>query len=65
MSDEKKRLAEARSGQRGLSEIKLTVPSELAKAWQRCTWLLVQEKGQDRLESMEEMVHDFLVKHGC
>ncbi len=47
------------------SEIRLQVPERLATAWQRCTWVLVQEKGQGRLESMEEMVRDFLIKHGC
>ena len=52
------------SGQQ-LSEIKIQVPDDLARAWQRCSWLLVQEKGTSRLQSMEEMVRDFLVKHGC
>ncbi len=48
-----------------LAEITVLVPEDLAVAWQRCSWILVQEKGQDRLESMAEMVQDFLVKHGC
>lgn len=48
-----------------LSEIKILVPDNLAAAWQRCSWVLIQEKKQNRLESMEEMVRDFLVKHGC
>jgi hypothetical protein len=48
-----------------LSEIRILVPAELSTAWQRCSWALVQEKGQGRLESMEEMVRDFLIKHGC
>lgn len=51
--------------QSGLSEIKILVPDNLSVAWQRCSWVLVQEKGQSRLESMEEMVRDFLIKHGC
>ena len=51
--------------QQGLSEIRILVPDDLYAAWQRCSWVLVQEKGQGRLESMEEMVRDFLVKHGC
>ena len=51
--------------QSGLSEIKILVPDSLSIAWQRCSWVLVQEKGQSRLESMEEMVRDFLIKHGC
>ena len=49
----------------GMEEIKLLVPTHLSVAWQRCSWLLVQEKDQSRLESMEEMVRDFLTKHGC
>jgi hypothetical protein len=53
------------SSQEGLTEIRILVPAELSAAWQRCSWVLVQEKGQGRLESMEEMVRDFLVKHGC
>ncbi len=48
-----------------LTEITVLVPEDLAVAWQRCSWVLVQEKGQGRLESMAEMVRDFLVKHGC
>ena len=51
--------------QQGLTEIRMLVPDELSTAWQRCSWVLVQEKGQGRLESMEEMVRDFLLKHGC
>jgi len=48
-----------------LSEIKLQVSEDLARAWQRCSWLLVQESGKSRLQSMEEMVRDFLIKYGC
>ena len=56
---------DAGPGAQELSEIRIQVPGELAIAWQRCSWVLVQEKGQGRLESMEEMVRDFLVKDGC
>lgn len=49
----------------GYGEVRLLVPENLAAAWQRCSWILVQEKGQTRLDSMEEMVRDFLLKHGC
>ena len=55
----------AAARQQGLTEIRILVPDELSTAWQRCSWVLVQEKGQGRLESMEEMVRDFLLKHGC
>ncbi len=48
-----------------LAEIKLLVPESLAVAWQRCSWVLVDETGKDRKKIMEEMVYDFLVKHGC
>ena len=49
----------------GYGEVRILVPENLAAAWQRCSWVLVQEKGQARLDSMEEMVRDFLIKHGC
>jgi len=48
-----------------LAEISLQVPEHLAVAFQRCSWVLVQEKGQSQLETMEEMVRDFLIRHGC
>jgi len=48
-----------------LAEIRIQVPEDLARAWQRCSWVLVEETGKSRLQSMEEMVRDFLVKHGC
>lgn len=56
---------DGQADQAGLEEINIQVPADLRVAWQRCSWVLVQEKGQSRLESMEEMVRDFLVKHGC
>ncbi|MGI9538406.1 MAG: hypothetical protein ACR2PB_15145 [Desulfocapsaceae bacterium] len=49
----------------GYGELRVLLPADLAAAWQRCSWVLVQEKGQTRLDSMEEMVRDFLIKHGC
>ena len=45
--------------------ITIKVPEDLYRAYQRCTWILANETGRDRLQIMEEMVHDFLVKHGC
>lgn len=48
-----------------LHELKLLVPAELHRAWQRCSWVLVSETGCSRTDIMSEMVHDFLVKHGC
>ena len=49
----------------GLEELTITVPADLYRAYQRCTWILINETGRDQLEIMDEMVRDFLVKHGC
>jgi len=46
-------------------ELKLLLPNDLFRAWQRCSWLIVNESDTTRLEIMEEMVRDFLCKHGC
>jgi len=48
-----------------LAEIKLLVPDDLYRAFQRCVWILVHETGRDQLDIMREVVHDFLVKHEC
>jgi len=47
------------------SEIKLFVREDLYRAFQRCVWIQVHESGRDRLEIMEEVVVDFLIKHSC
>lgn len=52
-------------GQLDLVELKLLVPADVQRAWQRCSWVLVSETGRSRTAIMHEMVHDFLVKHGC
>ena len=49
----------------GLEELTIKVPADLYRAYQRCTWILINETGRDQLEIMDEMVRDFLVKHGC
>lgn len=49
----------------GLEELTIKVPEDLYRAYQRCTWILINETGRDQLEIMEEMVRDFLVKHRC
>ena len=45
--------------------ITIKVSAPLYRAYQRCTWVIVNETGKDQLEIMDEMVRDFLVKHGC
>ena len=49
----------------GTQEIKLFVRDDLYRAFQRCIWMEVHESGRDRLEIMEEVVVDYLIKHGC
>jgi hypothetical protein len=48
-----------------LVELKLKMPEDLYRAYQRCSWIITHETGRDQLQIMEEMVHDFLVKHQC
>ena len=49
----------------GLVELKLKIPEDLHRAYQRCSWIITHETGRDQLQIMEEMVHDFLVKNQC
>ena len=62
--DEKKALT-AEESREGLTELKLMIPDNLYRAYQRCSWIITHETGRDQLEIMEEMVLDFLVKNGC
>ena len=48
-----------------LEEIKLWVPADRYRAFQRCVWILVHETGRNQLDVMHEVVEDFLIKHGC
>jgi len=45
--------------------LQVHVSRELYRAFQRCTWVIINETGRDQLDIMDEMVRDFLVKHGC
>lgn len=49
----------------GTELLQLRIDAALYRAFQRCTWILVHESGRDRMAIMEEMVRDFLIKHGC
>lgn len=53
------------AGADGLVELKLKVPADLYRAYQRCSWIIINETGRDQLDIMEEMVYDFLVKNEC
>ncbi|MEK6202047.1 MAG: hypothetical protein N2A40_06465, partial [Desulfobulbaceae bacterium] len=48
-----------------LAELKLQIPQDMVVAYQRCSWIIVHETGRNPLQVMEEMVRDFLIKHGC
>lgn len=48
-----------------LVELKIVLPEDLYRAWQRCSWILVSETGRTRPEIMREMVVDFLKKYSC
>ena len=48
-----------------LKELKLLVPEDLHRAFQRCLWIRINETGRTQLDLMREAVRDFLVKHGC
>lgn len=48
-----------------LVELKLLIPEELHRAFQRCLWVRINETGQGQLELMSEVIRDFLIKHGC
>ena len=48
-----------------LVDLKIQIPQELYIAYQRCSWIIVHETGRKPLDVMQEMVRDFLKKHGC
>lgn len=53
------------SQEKSMDRVELLVPAHLSRAFRRCTWLLINETGKSQLEIMQEMIRDFLVKHGC
>jgi hypothetical protein len=48
-----------------LQTIHVKVREDLYRAFQRCSWIIVHDTGRTQLDIMNEMVEDFLVKHGC
>lgn len=48
-----------------LVELKLQIPADLCRAFQRCLWIRINETGATPLQLMEEVIHNFLKKHGC
>lgn len=54
-----------RTTDQALKEIKLFVPDHLYSAFHRCVWILVNQTERSQIEIMEEVIHDFLIKHEC
>jgi len=52
-------------GDQKLAEIKLFVPADYYRAFQRCVWIQIHESGRSQLEVMQEVVDDFLRKYEC
>lgn len=48
-----------------LETLTLRVDADLYRAFQRCTWMLINEGDRNQIGVMNEMVRDFLIKHGC
>ena len=48
-----------------LQPLNLQLPTDLCRAYQRCTWVIINETGRSQHSVMAEMVRDFLIKHGC
>lgn len=49
----------------GTEALQLRVQEDLYRAFQRCMWIIINETGRTRMDVMDEMVRDFLIKHGC
>jgi hypothetical protein len=48
-----------------LVELRLQIPPDLYRAFQRCVWIRINETGQSQLQIMEEIIYNFLKEHGC
>lgn len=49
----------------GLEALTIKIRPDLYRAYQRCSWIIIHETGRSQLDVMQEMVEDFLIKHGC
>jgi len=48
-----------------LASITIKIRPDLYRAFHRCSWIIIHETGRSQLDIMQEMVEDFLIKHGC
>ena len=46
-------------------ELKIKISPELHRAYQRCSWIIINDTGREQLDIMKEMVLDFWVKCEC
>ena len=56
---------EAAGQEDALATIKLMVAEDIYRAFQRCMWIQIHERGRTQLEIMDEVARDFLRKYGC
>ncbi len=57
--------AKSAGGEPELCELKIRIPPDLYRAFQRCVWIRVHETGCSQLDIMHELVEEFLRRHGC
>ncbi|MCK9295413.1 MAG: hypothetical protein M0P70_10045 [Desulfobulbaceae bacterium] len=48
-----------------LESLTVKIRPDLYRAFHRCSWIIIHETGRSQLDIMQEMVEDFLMKHGC
>lgn len=48
-----------------LEELLLKVEPDLYRAYRRCSWIITHETGRTQIDIAQEMIEDFLIKHGC
>ncbi len=48
-----------------LESLTIKIRPDLYRAFHRCSWIIIHETGRSQLDIMQEMVEDFLMKHGC
>ncbi|MEW6521275.1 MAG: hypothetical protein AB1461_17885 [Thermodesulfobacteriota bacterium] len=48
-----------------LESLTIKIRPDLYRAFHRCSWIIIHETGRSQLDIMQEMVEDFLIKHGC
>lgn len=53
------------TAEKDLVQLTIRIPEDLYRAYQRGCWIVSQESGRSRDELAQEMITDFLVKHGC